>query len=219
LADARTAPGAGQQAGRVVDLLRPLVIARYRSSTARLGDLERLCSAARSAEPAGQTLSAWLAGVTLDPPVSASDFAGPPQLDDDFVIISTVHSAKGLEWPVVHLAHLVDGAFPSDMALGSSEGLDEEKRLFYVAVTRARDELLLYSPLRMPHHRFGRDDRHSLAPQTRFLDSEVLRLVQAEEVAPPRPALAGAALRAQGAGVTGPRTAAAVDLGELWALP
>jgi DNA helicase-2/ATP-dependent DNA helicase PcrA len=220
LAAARAVRGAGEQAERVLQLLSPLVSARYRASAARLGDLQRLCSAARSAQFAGQSLSAWVAQLALDPPASSSDFAGPPVLDDDFVVISTVHSAKGLEWPVVHLVHLVDGAFPSDMALGSADGLDEERRLFYVAVTRARDELLLYTPLRMPHHRFGRDDRHSLAPQSRFLDCEVLRLLHTEEQPPTAGTLATAlAGSAQPAGTrTGAPAAASVaaELDNLW---
>ena len=197
-----------------------LVTARYRASAARLGDLQRLCSAARSAQFAGQSLSAWVAQLTLDPPASSSDLAGPPVFDDDFVVISTVHSAKGLEWPVVHLVHLVDGAFPSDMALGSADGLDEERRLFYVAVTRARDELLLYTPLRMPHHRFGRDDHHSLAPQSRFLDREVLRLLHLEEQPPPAGTIAtagaGSTQRA-GSGTSAPAAASVVvELDNLW---
>jgi DNA helicase-2/ATP-dependent DNA helicase PcrA len=88
-------------------------------------------------------------------------------------VISTIHSAKGLEWSVVHVPHVVDGAIPIDMALRTPEGLDEERRLFYVAVTRARDELHLYAPLRMPHHRFAQDDRHSFTPLSRFLTDEV----------------------------------------------
>ena len=96
-----------------------------------------------------------LVELALDPPVSSSDLAGPPRLDQDFLVISTMHSAKGLEWRVVHLPHLVDGAVPSDMALGTAAGLAEEQRLFYVAVTRARDQLYLYAPLRMHHHRAG----------------------------------------------------------------
>ena len=86
-----------------------------------------------------------------------------------------MHSAKGLEWPHVHVLHAVDGAFPSDMALSSPDGLAEEQRLFYVAITRARDSLAIYSPLRMPHHRRGRDDRHSYAPESRFLTEDALR--------------------------------------------
>ena len=132
-------------------------------------------------------LSAWLAEITLDPPVSTGDRAGPPHLDEDYVVISTVHSAKGLEWSSVHLPHLVDGAFPSDMALSSAAGLAEERRLFYVATTRARDRLTLYTPLRMPYHRRARNDRHCLAPASRFLDDEVLSALDVQEQAPSRP--------------------------------
>ncbi len=126
--------------------------------------------------------------MTLDPPASTGDYAKPPNLDEDYVTLSTVHSAKGLEWPNVHLIHAVDGAFPSDMALTGSlddAGLAEEQRLFYVAVTRARDELSIYTPLRMPHHRRARDDRHSYAPESRFLTPEALQTLQIVEA--PRP--------------------------------
>jgi DNA helicase-2/ATP-dependent DNA helicase PcrA len=81
-----------------------------------------------------------------------------------------VHSAKGGEWRVVHLIHAADGMFPSDMATGSQEEIEEERRLFYVAVTRAKELLHIYAPLR--YHRsgpFGRGDAHSYAQRTRFL--------------------------------------------------
>ena len=107
-------------------------------------------------------------------------------------MLSTVHSAKGLEWSIVHVIHLVDGAFPSDMALSTTAGLIEEQRLFYVAVTRAADELTLYAPLRMPHHRHARDDRHSFAPVSRFLDDEAQSLLQIEESTPMRSSPASA---------------------------
>jgi DNA helicase-2/ATP-dependent DNA helicase PcrA len=158
-------------------------MARYPDSAARLGDLERLIAAAAMAPD----LAAFVAELTLDPPNSTSDLAGPPHLDDDFLVLSTVHSAKGLEWPVVHVMHLVDGSFPSDMALTSNAGLVEEQRLFYVAVTRAADELYLYAPLRMPHHRFGRDDKHSFAQVSRFLDETAVATVDIEELTPIRP--------------------------------
>ena len=89
----------------------------------------------RRAQP---SLHDALVELALDPPVSASDLAGPPRLDEDYLVISTVHSAKGLEWPVVHLPHLVDGAVPSDMALATPGGLAEERRLFYVATPTLR---------------------------------------------------------------------------------
>jgi DNA helicase-2/ATP-dependent DNA helicase PcrA len=125
--------------------------------------------------------------------VSASDLAGKPRLDDDFLVISTVHSAKGLEWPVVHLPQLVDGAVPSDMALTTPAGLAEEQRLFYVAVTRARDRLYLYAPLRMHHHRMAADDRHSYGQLTRFLGPAALAECEVADAVPPRPLLLPAA--------------------------
>ena len=100
-----------------------------------------------------------------------------------------MHSAKGLEWPVVHLPQLADGAVPSDMALTTPAGLEEEQRLFYVAVTRASDRLYLYAPLRMHHHRLAADDRHGYAQLTRFLDGAALARARSRRRPAPRPAL------------------------------
>jgi DNA helicase II / ATP-dependent DNA helicase PcrA len=169
-------------------LLRPLVQRRYPDSGVRLVDLDRLAGAAA----ASADLATFVAELTLDPAASTSDYAKPPHLDEDFLTLSTVHSAKGLEWARVHVMHAVDGAFPSDMALSTDDGLDEEQRLFYVAVTRARDELHVYTPLRMPHHRRGRDDRHSYAPASRFLTDDVLATAEIVQTARPAPAFAGA---------------------------
>jgi DNA helicase-2/ATP-dependent DNA helicase PcrA len=218
LSTAREAGTPGAKAEGALSVLRPLLAARFLDVAPRLNDLERLAATAATAVD----FSSWLAGLALDPPASTSDFAGPPQLDDDYVTISTVHSAKGLEWPVVHLIHLVDGAFPSDMALRSRQGLEEEQRLFYVGVTRARDELLLYCPLRMPHRRRGLDDRHSFAQQSRWLDEAVVNLLAVEEVSA-RPGgavcVAGGESEscggAQGAQLR-PAVAAALNLEHLW---
>ena len=79
------------------------------------------------------------------------------------------------------------------MALTSSAGLIEEQRLFYVAVTRAADDLTLYAPLRMPHHRHARDDKHSFAPVSRFLDEEAMAALDVEDLSPPRPTPRGSA--------------------------
>jgi DNA helicase II / ATP-dependent DNA helicase PcrA len=182
LATARTRNTAGERAEAVLEMLRPLALARYPDAAVRLEDLDRLVATAATVDD----LPSWLAELTLDPPRSTGDLAGPPHLDEDFVVISTIHSAKGLEWANVHVPHLVDGAFPSDMALTTAAGLAEERRLFYVAVTRARDELNLYSPLRMPHHRRGHDDRHRLAPASRFLDGDALRTLEVQELIPVR---------------------------------
>ena len=203
LADAAGLTAAAEQAAAILVILDPLIRARYPDAGVRISDLERLADAAAT-EP---SLHDALAELTLDPPVSASDLAGPPRLDEDYLTISTIHAAKGLEWPVVHLPHLVDGALPSDMALGDPGGLAEEHRLFYVAITRARDHLYLYAPQRLHYHRRGRDDRHGFGQLTRFLDDEALAAcdrVTAAPLAPALPAVGSLATRVDAA------------LGSLW---
>jgi len=185
LADAIAVEPAGERAAAVLAALRGPLQARYPDADIRLADLERLADAAASRP----SLHDALVELALDPPVSASDLAGPPRQDEDFLVISTVHSAKGLEWPVVHLPHLVDGAVPSDMALSSREGLAEEQRLFYVAVTRARDQLFLYAPMRLHHHRLASDDRHSYGQLSRFLDDQALAACDSVQAEPPAPLL------------------------------
>jgi DNA helicase II / ATP-dependent DNA helicase PcrA len=180
------AAGLDTVAERAAAILAALVAplrARYPDAAVRLADLERLADAAASRP----SLHEALVELALDPPASASDLAGRPRLDDDFLVISTVHSAKGLEWPVVHLPHLVDGAVPSDMALTSPEGLAEEQRLFYVAVTRARDELYLYAPLRLHYRRNGRDDRHGYGQLSRFLTARAQDRCEIVDAAPREP--------------------------------
>jgi DNA helicase-2/ATP-dependent DNA helicase PcrA len=128
-------------------------------------------------------LDTFLADLTLDPPTSTGDLAGKPSLDDDWLTLSTVHSAKGGEWDVVHLIHAADGAFPSDMATGTAEGVDEERRLFYVALTRARSHLHIYAPLRYHHgDPGGWTDKHSYAQRTRFLPPELDGLMEMRAV-------------------------------------
>jgi DNA helicase II / ATP-dependent DNA helicase PcrA len=112
----------------------------------------------------------FLTELTLDPPQATSDEAGVPLLDEDYLILSTIHSAKGQEWRSVHVLNVVDGCIPSDMATGSSEELEEERRLLYVAMTRAKERLHLLVP-----HRFyvtqqaGGGDRHVYAARSRFI--------------------------------------------------
>jgi DNA helicase II / ATP-dependent DNA helicase PcrA len=179
------AGAAAAQVTAILAALDPLIRARYVDSAARLADLRRLADAA-AAHP---SLHDALAELTLDPPVSASDLAGPPRLDEDYLTISTIHAAKGLEWPIVHVPHLVDGALPSDMALGDPDGLAEEHRLFYVALTRARDYLYLYVPLRLHFHRRGRDDRHGYGQLTRFLHPRAVAACDSATAARPTLAL------------------------------
>jgi DNA helicase-2/ATP-dependent DNA helicase PcrA len=183
LAGAAALERTGDRATAILAALDAPLRDRYPDAGVRLNDLERLADAAATRP----SLHDALVELALDPPVSAADLAGPPRLDEDFLVLSTIHSAKGLEWPVVHLLHLVDGAVPSDMALGSPEGLAEERRLFYVAVTRARDQLYLYAPLRMHHHRMSADDRHGYGQLTRFLSPAALGECETVDATPPQP--------------------------------
>ena len=203
LAEARSLRSPTRQAEGVLNGIRPLIVGRYADSVPRLRDLERLAAAASAVEHLG----AWLAQLTLDAPTSTGDLAGSPTLDDDYVVISTIHSAKGLEWPIVYIPHVVDGMIPIDMALSSQDGLEEEQRLLYVAVTRARDELHLYAPLRMPHHGRAHNDRHSFVPLSRFLDDRVTAALETSDEDPSNSpsTTAGTA-----------RSSVAIDLDSLW---
>ncbi len=153
---------------------------RFGDAAPRRADLARLCELAADAA----SVEAFLTELTLDPPASTGDLAGPPHLDDDVLTLSTIHSAKGGEWDVVHLLHAADGNLPSDLATGDPEQLEEERRLLYVAVTRARDELHVHVPLRFHHHRGRLDDAHSTGQRSRFLTADV---VDAMDVTVARP--------------------------------
>jgi DNA helicase-2/ATP-dependent DNA helicase PcrA len=119
-------------------------------------------------------LRTFVAELVLDPPSSSGDLAGPPHLDDDWLVLSTIHSAKGLEWQSVHLIAAYDGNFPACMSAGSGEEIDEERRLFYVGLTRARRELAIYVPRRYYHRPGARDDAHGYGKASRFLDEQAV---------------------------------------------
>ena len=130
----------------------PLLERRYDNVAARVADIEQI-EALAGRTPDRSTLLAELA---IDPPAWTSDLAGPPVLDEDWLVLSTMHSAKGLEFDVVYVIHAADGNIPSDMATGSSEQVEEERRLFYVACTRARHHLYVSHPLR--YYKAGKPD-------------------------------------------------------------
>jgi DNA helicase-2/ATP-dependent DNA helicase PcrA len=118
-----------------------------------------------------------LTDLTLDPPEATSDHAGVPLLDEDYLILSTIHSAKGQEWRSVFVLNVVDGCIPSDLATGSDAEIEEERRLLYVAMTRARDALHLIVPQRFfTHGQSVYGDRHVYAARTRFIPDSLLGL-------------------------------------------
>jgi DNA helicase-2/ATP-dependent DNA helicase PcrA len=158
--------------------LEPIIERHHANASARIADLDALCVAAASAP----SLERFLTELVLDPPSSTGELAGPPHLDDDWLTLSTIHSAKGGEWDAVHVIHLADGSLPSDMATGNDEEIEEERRLLYVAMTRARDRLWCYVPLRY-HVGLGRawwSDRHSYAQRSRFLTDAVVATMASE---------------------------------------
>ena len=157
------------QLERIRAYLEPVVQRKYESAAARIADLEQLALLAQGYEARGR----FLAELALDPPASTSDLAGPPALDEDWLTLSTIHSAKGLEWDVVHVIHASDGNIPSDMATGDEDELEEERRLLYVALTRPRNALLVTFPQR--YHHTIRRERYSTALVSRFLDHEEVR--------------------------------------------
>ncbi len=165
---AATKEGPSQQVHRARKFYAPLLEECYDNPAPRARDLEQIEQIA-SRYRDRRTL---LAEITLDPPASTQDLAGPPHLDEDYLVLSTIHSAKGLEWDCVYVIHASDGNIPSDMATGSPEGVEEERRLFYVALTRAKRWLYVCYPLRYYHSgRFG--DSHSYSQITRFLPPTV----------------------------------------------
>lgn len=174
----RIAPPLVSQVERLRRFYEPIFEKRYENPTIRLRDIEQLEQIAGTY----RSRTSFVTDLTLDPPSSTSDLAGPPHLDEDWLTLSTVHSAKGCEWDVVHIIHAADGMMPSDMALSDAAGEEEERRLFYVAMTRAKDWLYVYFPLRYYFRKHAMGDGHSLAQVSRFLSPTVRRFF-AEEAA------------------------------------
>jgi DNA helicase-2/ATP-dependent DNA helicase PcrA len=160
-----------------VELIRrfytPIFEQRYEQPQMRLRDLDQLELLAQQSP----SRAAFLADLTLDPPRSTSDLAGTPFLDEEYVVLSTIHSAKGCEWDVVFVIHAADGVLPSDMVSTEAE-LEEERRLLYVAMTRARDRLYITFPLRYYHRKHPLGDSHSFAQVSRFLPPEHFSLFE-----------------------------------------
>lgn len=138
----------------------------------------------------------FLTELTLDPPDATSDQAGVPLLDEDYLILSTVHSAKGQEWRSVFMLNVVDGCIPSDLGTGTTQEIEEERRLLYVGMTRAKDSLSLITPLRFfTHGQSSQGDRHVYASRSRFIPATLLQYF--EPMAWPKVSAAAAERSAQ----------------------
>jgi DNA helicase-2/ATP-dependent DNA helicase PcrA len=149
----------------------PQLFRLYDDANVRQGDLWTL----RQIAGTYATRERFLTEVTLDPPAATSDEPGVPGRDDDYLILSTIHSAKGQEWKSVQILSVVDGCIPSDMSTGSAAEIEEERRLLYVAMTRAKDQLRLIVPQSFHvHAQNAYGDRHVYASRSRFIPDAIL---------------------------------------------
>jgi DNA helicase-2/ATP-dependent DNA helicase PcrA len=147
----------------------------HEDASVRLADLIQLEQIARGYA----SRERFLTELTLDPPDATSDQSGVPLLDEDYLILSTIHSAKGQEWKSVFVLNAVDGCIPSDLSTGTTSELEEERRLLYVAMTRAKDDLHLVVPQRFfTHGQNAHGDRHVYASRTRFIPATLLPLFE-----------------------------------------
>jgi DNA helicase-2/ATP-dependent DNA helicase PcrA len=190
------------QVGMVRSWYTPHLERLYDAAHTRAGDLEQL----EQISATYPTRERFLTELTLDPPDVTGDEAGDPHLDEDYLILSTIHSAKGQEWDVVYILNAADGCIPSDMSTGKPEQIEEERRLLYVAMTRARDHLHVVHPLRFfkrQQHRYG--DSHVFTPRSRFITDELLGRFERRTQGRPHPD--------DGAASTGRARPARIDVG------
>jgi DNA helicase-2/ATP-dependent DNA helicase PcrA len=168
------APWEGQ-VQRVREWYEPHLERKYDASQVRRADLVQLESLAIHFSDR----QSFLTEMALDPPSATGDLSGAPHLDEDYLILSTVHSAKGQEWEAVHVLNVADGNFPCEFSTGRQDLIEEERRLLYVAMTRAKRDLHLIAPLKYyvtQQSRMG--ERHVYGAKSRFLTREVMACLQ-----------------------------------------
>ncbi|MCD6734786.1 MAG: ATP-dependent helicase [Burkholderiaceae bacterium] len=186
---------------------RPLLERRHDDAAVRAADLDMLQSIAAGFG----TRERFLTELALDPPQASGDLAGDPLRDEDYLVLSTVHSAKGQEWDAVFVINVNDGNFPNEYATGRAESIDEERRLLYVALTRARDSLYLIEPQRyfvtqQPRH----GDGYVHGARSRFLTDALLE--RFDRIGPPPAAVDGPAERT----VSAPKVDVAARIRQMW---
>jgi DNA helicase-2/ATP-dependent DNA helicase PcrA len=173
-----------EQVKRTREFYGPIVEKRFDAADLRKRDLENLEQISGNF----RNRTEMLAELTLDPPTSTQDLAGPPLVEEDYLILSTIHSAKGCEWDAVYVIHAADGNMPSDMATGSDAAIEEERRLFYVALTRAKDFLDVVVPLKYYVKGKPHSDRHSYSQITRFIPDAIMARFERVKLEPQKPA-------------------------------
>lgn len=159
----------------VRDWYKPHLERIYEQAHARVGDLDQL----EALSTQFGSRERFITELTLDPPQATGDLAGAPTHDEDFLVLSTIHSAKGMEWDTVYVLNVVDGSFPSEFSTGKADMIEEERRLLNVAITRARNELYLCAPLKFPLAQQPRNgDAHVYGARSRFMTEKVLKTLE-----------------------------------------
>ena len=159
------------QINMIREWYKPHMERMYEHVHTRIGDLDAL----ELLSSQHQTRERFVTELTLDPPHATSDLAGQANADEEYLVISTVHSAKGMEWDQVYILNVVDGSFPSEFATGKAEQIEEERRLLYVAMTRARNDLTCVVPLRFQITSPRSVEGHVYGARSRFLTEKVVK--------------------------------------------
>ncbi len=158
-----------EQVGHIYEYYLPILKEHYDDYPKRTRDLDHLQTIAEGY----QAVETFLSDLALEPPDGNAARSDAPDRDDERLVLSTIHSAKGLEWQCVFVIWIVDGRFPSVYSFSEDEGLEEERRLFYVSVTRAKRHLYLTYPINV----FDRGSGMVLSKPSRFLDPVAPRLL------------------------------------------
>ncbi|OUS26426.1 ATP-dependent DNA helicase [Gammaproteobacteria bacterium 45_16_T64] len=163
------------QVNKAASCYQSLLEINYDDHFVRFGDVEQLAQISQQFP----TRERFLSELTLDPPQTTGDLAGTPHIDDDFLILSTVHSAKGQEWKNVHILNVADGNFPNEYSAGDDRAIEEERRLLNVAITRAKNEVHLIQPLKywIPEQQKN-GDKHVYGGKSRFLTENIMPLLE-----------------------------------------
>jgi DNA helicase II / ATP-dependent DNA helicase PcrA len=163
------------QIARVREWYAPHLERLYEAAQVRAGDLLQLERIA----PQYATRERFLTELALDPPQATGDYSGAPLHDEDYLVLSTIHSAKGQEWDAVHVLNVADGNFPSEFTTGDAGQIEEERRLLYVAMTRARTDLHVIAPLRYYiTQQARRGDAHVYGARSRFMTRAVMAMFE-----------------------------------------
>jgi len=155
---------------RILRYYQPLMRGRYEDHTKRQKDLETF----QNITERYRSVEELLADLALEPPNESIADITSPGPETEYLTLSTIHSAKGLEWEVVFIIYALEGRFPSMRAAGSDEEMEEERRLMYVACTRAKDHLIITYPMNI----YDRESGLILTKPSRFLDGMAGKLLE-----------------------------------------